>query len=277
MLGLKLIHVSKRDPWCLLTAALLTRCVLWCTRHWPDDVVMTTWGGGRTGGTRPQHGIHTATWILPVDIHLQVCGQKPRERISDCFVHLIIQRQKSWILIQSRSVQHALSYNLKQHRMAYILLRIPTFVNKSTFGHVTRQEYPRMHVWCKFGDSSSNQWWVIVQTKYSLRTDIQMNRQTDRPRQGQYPFGLRGHRVKSLQGQQKKQDKINALVQRDGIPRLMHCWHYISFTMTHLWDATTVLCFFLNQLLLSCNHMGQVIEVQVSSYVVLLSTHSKIG
>ena len=166
--------------WCLLTAALLTRCVLWCTRHWPDEVVMTTWGGGRTGGTRPQHGIHTTTWILPVDIHLQVCGQKARERISTYFVHLIIQRLKSWILIQSRSVQYALSYNLEQHRMAYILLWIPTFVNKSTFGHVTRQEYPRMHVWCKFGILAqiSDELLCRQNTVYG-RTDRWRDRQTD--------------------------------------------------------------------------------------------------
>ena len=29
----------------------------------------------------------------------------------------------------------------------------------------TIQEYPMMHVWCKFGDSSSNLWWVIMQTR----------------------------------------------------------------------------------------------------------------
>ena len=28
----------------------------------------------------------------------------------------------------------------------------------------TKQVYPRMHVWCKFGDSSPNLWWVIVRT-----------------------------------------------------------------------------------------------------------------
>ena len=28
----------------------------------------------------------------------------------------------------------------------------------------TRWEYPRMHVWCKFGDTSPNLWWVIMRT-----------------------------------------------------------------------------------------------------------------
>ena len=28
----------------------------------------------------------------------------------------------------------------------------------------TKPEYPRMHVWCKFGDSNPNLWWVITWT-----------------------------------------------------------------------------------------------------------------
>ena len=29
----------------------------------------------------------------------------------------------------------------------------------------TIQEYPMVHVWCKFSDSSPNLWWVIMQTR----------------------------------------------------------------------------------------------------------------
>ena len=29
----------------------------------------------------------------------------------------------------------------------------------------TNREHPMMHVWCKFGDSSSNLWWVILRTR----------------------------------------------------------------------------------------------------------------
>ena len=32
-------------------------------------------------------------------------------------------------------------------------------------------EYPMMHVWCKFGDSNSNLWRVIARTNESLQTD----------------------------------------------------------------------------------------------------------
>ena len=46
----------------------------------------------------------------------------------------------------------------------------------------TSQEYPRMYVWCKYGDSRPNLWWVIVCTKKSLwtdrRTDGWMDRRT---------------------------------------------------------------------------------------------------
>ena len=39
----------------------------------------------------------------------------------------------------------------------------------------TSPEYPKMHVWCKFGDSRPNLWRVIVQTsKVYGRTDRQM-------------------------------------------------------------------------------------------------------
>ena len=37
----------------------------------------------------------------------------------------------------------------------------------------TNWEYPNVHVWCQFGDFSSNLWWVIVRTRYSLRTGEQ--------------------------------------------------------------------------------------------------------
>ena len=43
----------------------------------------------------------------------------------------------------------------------------------------TKREYPRMHVWCKFGDSSSNLWRVIERTKKSLRTDGRTDGQTE--------------------------------------------------------------------------------------------------
>ena len=46
-------------------------------------------------------------------------------------------------------------------------------------------EYPRMYVWCKFGDPSSNLWPVTcVWTRSSLWTDGR----ADRHRQWQYPF-----------------------------------------------------------------------------------------
>ena len=37
-------------------------------------------------------------------------------------------------------------------------------------------EYPMMHVWCKFSDSSSNLWRVIVWTRSSLQTYGHMDR-----------------------------------------------------------------------------------------------------
>ena len=43
----------------------------------------------------------------------------------------------------------------------------------------TNCEYPMMHLWCKFGDSSSNLWWVIIRTRLSLRTDGWMDGRTD--------------------------------------------------------------------------------------------------
>ena len=43
----------------------------------------------------------------------------------------------------------------------------------------TSREYPRMHVWCKFGDSSPNLWRVIAQTRKRLRTDRRTDRRTD--------------------------------------------------------------------------------------------------
>ena len=42
----------------------------------------------------------------------------------------------------------------------------------------TNCEYPMMHFWCKFGDSSSNLWWVIIRTRLSLRTDERMDGRT---------------------------------------------------------------------------------------------------
>ena len=39
-------------------------------------------------------------------------------------------------------------------------------------------EYPMMHVWCKFSDSSSNMWGSIVRTWWSLRTDRRTDGQT---------------------------------------------------------------------------------------------------
>ena len=41
-------------------------------------------------------------------------------------------------------------------------------------------EYPMMHVWCKFGDSNSNLWRVIMWIRLSLCTDWQMDRWTGR-------------------------------------------------------------------------------------------------
>ena len=57
----------------------------------------------------------------------------------------------------------------------------------------TNRECLMIHVWCKFGDSSSNLWRVMVRTRWNLWTDGP----ADRRRQRQYPFGLRGQRVKS--------------------------------------------------------------------------------
>ena len=43
----------------------------------------------------------------------------------------------------------------------------------------TSWEYPRVHVWSKFGGSSSNLWWVTVQKRQSLQTDRHTDRQTE--------------------------------------------------------------------------------------------------
>ena len=67
-----------------------------------------------------------------------------------------------------------------------------------TFIFNTSREYHMMHVWCKFGDPSSNMWRVIVRTRASLRTDRRMGGQMDRRRQRQYPFGLKGQGVKMI-------------------------------------------------------------------------------
>ena len=50
----------------------------------------------------------------------------------------------------------------------------------------TSQEYTTVHIWCKFGDSIPNLWWVIIWTN-----------QTDRHRQWQWPFGLKDQAVKN--------------------------------------------------------------------------------
>ena len=59
----------------------------------------------------------------------------------------------------------------------------------------TNPEYPKMHAWCKFGDSSSKSVTSYRADKEKF-TDRQMDRQTDRRRQRQYPFGLKGQGVK---------------------------------------------------------------------------------
>ena len=38
----------------------------------------------------------------------------------------------------------------------------------------TSWEYPRMHVWCKFGDSSTNLWRVIARTSHFLEFWVKM-------------------------------------------------------------------------------------------------------
>ena len=53
-------------------------------------------------------------------------------------------------------------------KMAKMTLNVK--VNDPIFN--TNWEYPKMHVWCKFGDSSSNLWRVIVRTRLSLRTEL---------------------------------------------------------------------------------------------------------
>ena len=58
----------------------------------------------------------------------------------------------------------------------------------------TSRKNPRIHAWCKFGYSSWNLWRVIVLTRQSLWTD----RQTNRHRQRQYPFGLKSQVVKII-------------------------------------------------------------------------------
>ena len=62
----------------------------------------------------------------------------------------------------------------------------------------TSREYPRMHVWCKFGDSSSNLWRIIVRTSKSLRKDVRTYRQTDIRRQLQCLLSLKGQGVKTI-------------------------------------------------------------------------------
>ena len=47
-------------------------------------------------------------------------------------------------------------------------------------------EYPRLHVWCKFGDSSPNLWRVIAQTTQISRI-LSENGQNDLGCQGQWP------------------------------------------------------------------------------------------
>ena len=47
------------------------------------------------------------------------------------------------------------------------------------------REYHMMNAWHKFGDSSSNLWRVIVQTRQSLRTGGRTEGRTDRQRQRQ--------------------------------------------------------------------------------------------
>ena len=54
------------------------------------------------------------------------------------------------------------------------------------------EEYPMMHVWCKFGNSSSNLWGVIMRTRSSLRTDGQTDgwtQATTLPLRSERPWG----------------------------------------------------------------------------------------
>ena len=50
-----------------------------------------------------------------------------------------------------------------------------------TFIFNTNREYPRIHVWCKFGDSSPNLWWHRADKVKFMdgRRDGQMDRGTD--------------------------------------------------------------------------------------------------
>ena len=52
----------------------------------------------------------------------------------------------------------------------------------------TTWEYPRMYVWYKFGDASSNLWQIILQTRKSLQTDG-LTQATNNPLQSDGPSG----------------------------------------------------------------------------------------
>ena len=84
---------------------------------------------------------------------------KPIERIPGCMF--------GKILLILAPIHYKLS-----HRQA----KFPRFFNQNGQNYLegkvnmtsifnTNQEYPRLHVWCKFGDFSSNLWRVIVQTR----------------------------------------------------------------------------------------------------------------
>ena len=55
----------------------------------------------------------------------------------------------------------------------------------------TSRGYFQMHVLCKFGDSSSKLWWVIIRIRKSWHTDRRMHGWTHRCRQQQYPYRLK--------------------------------------------------------------------------------------
>ena len=82
----------------------------------------------------------------------------PAARIQRCIfgANLVNLAQIHWKLLRGQAeIPRILSQNgltdLEGHRSMTAIFN-------------TSWEYPRMHVWCKFGDSSPNLWWVITRT-----------------------------------------------------------------------------------------------------------------
>ena len=107
----------------------------------------------------------------PGSLHCQVIS-KPWYRlckIKKSFIHM--KRDSNYLHHLSAEQEHVWA-GLDQYTRATLnaiswveMAKWPWKSRSMTSIFNTHWEYPMMHVWCKFGDSSSNLWRVILQTR----------------------------------------------------------------------------------------------------------------